>query len=560
MQDIATAHGLSVTGLIAGTTYHYQIITRSAAGATTTADATFTTLAPGGPVNDYWADAINMPGRTGTLTGSNVAATNEANEPVSYNSTQSHNGIWYKWYCDADNLSIAVNTYGSTYPSNPNPPVGGSGWLDTVLDAWSGTDISNLVFITFDDDDSTGQYGYNSNLIVQATKGVTYYFRVYGYGPSDEGNIILHWNAYATVPLVLSNYQAAVSGSSVTLSFDTNLPLAYAYFYFSPTPSSPYYYFGGYFVADSTQLHWTRSPSYGTTPLTTFYYEIFAYTLDYTLTTSPPPPNMLSFTTGPPQLPVISNVSVDSVGKNYANVSWQTDITANYNYVTIVGGGVGTYQATNGLNHGVHVAGLAPNTTYTFIVSSQNNDGTTTSGQSTFTTTQWLERGGVAAHRGVMKASMSVDATPKKLLVQGHLGAGIVGRETTPVVANPSPVAKGEIVFSPSGGDVGYSTASPFLVGSQGLRVVALRMGVNINYYQAIILTLHAQDPLGNRTDPPGATITYPLNSSYYQIVRKDLPPVDIVPYSLIWFTGVGTGPIQGGERQYSYAVILEYA
>ncbi len=56
---LVTSHSLTLNSLTCGTTYHYEITSVGSAGSTSTADATFTTSACGGPVSDDFHSILN---------------------------------------------------------------------------------------------------------------------------------------------------------------------------------------------------------------------------------------------------------------------------------------------------------------------------------------------------------------------------------------------------------------------------------------------------------------------------------------------------------------------
>ena len=56
---LVTSHSLTLNSLTCGTTYHYEITSVGSAGSASTADATFTTSACGGPVSDDFHSVLN---------------------------------------------------------------------------------------------------------------------------------------------------------------------------------------------------------------------------------------------------------------------------------------------------------------------------------------------------------------------------------------------------------------------------------------------------------------------------------------------------------------------
>lgn len=167
------------------------------AGAVSGGDA-ITGLATGGvtPANDNFIDAAVITGASGSTTGSNLGANPEINEPD--NSYQpATNSVWWKWVAAYDGPAT-FDTIGSSNDSGP---------LDTVMDIWTGSDITSLALVGSDDD---GGGSGASSFAWDASGGTTYYVRVYGYGPTDEGDIALNWTN-----LLDTNVGALVGGADL---------------------------------------------------------------------------------------------------------------------------------------------------------------------------------------------------------------------------------------------------------------------------------------------------------------------------------------------------------
>lgn len=131
------------------------------------------------PANDNFANAEaigNGAFFTANFSASNVDATSEAGEPNPSN-VGAGKSIWYKWTAPADPRPMQVSTHGTTFK--------------TVISVYSGTALSNLVFITSDSffiDTTRG-----SNTIFFPQPNTTYYLSLDGNVsnvPSSQSGII----------------------------------------------------------------------------------------------------------------------------------------------------------------------------------------------------------------------------------------------------------------------------------------------------------------------------------------------------------------------------------
>src|SRR6266404_6615200 len=87
------------------------------------------------PINDAFTNATLISGSTGTVFGVNFNATREPGEPIHY--TTGGRSVWYSWTAP-DTGTATFDTFGSSF--------------DTLLAAYTGTDLSNLVQVAANDD------------------------------------------------------------------------------------------------------------------------------------------------------------------------------------------------------------------------------------------------------------------------------------------------------------------------------------------------------------------------------------------------------------------------
>ena len=143
---------------------------------------------PTPPDNDNFADAIDLPGDTGTQTGTTtVNATFEVGEPVCVY-TSATNTVWFKWTCTTDG-AFTISTLGSTNPS--------AGEWDAVLGIYTGATVATLTPLPGTPQDS----GLEETMSVLVSAGTTYYIQLAGDNgdpPQDAANILLNWSWAAT--------------------------------------------------------------------------------------------------------------------------------------------------------------------------------------------------------------------------------------------------------------------------------------------------------------------------------------------------------------------------
>ncbi len=131
--------------------------------------------APAGPPdNNNFADAINITGVRGQVSGTSVNATKEVGEP---NHAEESGGrsVWWRWTAPGSGVTT-VDTRGSTF--------------DTLLAVYTGNAVGSLASIAFNDDHD----GLSSSRVqFTAVAGTTYRIVVDGYLGSS-GTIVLNWD------------------------------------------------------------------------------------------------------------------------------------------------------------------------------------------------------------------------------------------------------------------------------------------------------------------------------------------------------------------------------
>lgn len=136
------------------------------------------------PLNDAFASAIEIVGASGSVTGDNTGATEEAGEPQSGTAGKT---IWYKWTApnDAVPRTLKLNTYSTV-------AVG-----DTTLGVFTGAAVGALVEVGFNDDADVGSLSAVSFI---PSPGVTYFIQLGTFSGGEEGEIVLSWETVAFTP------------------------------------------------------------------------------------------------------------------------------------------------------------------------------------------------------------------------------------------------------------------------------------------------------------------------------------------------------------------------
>jgi Ca2+-binding RTX toxin-like protein len=121
------------------------------------------------PLNDNLADAAELSGRSGIVTGSSSGATAEPGEPGG-------TSVWYRWTADASGV-VSFDTVGSNF--------------DTVVGVYLGTSVPDLVVVALNDDDPFLGCC-SSRVSFRAAQGQTYRIAVDGFD-GETGMFNLSW-------------------------------------------------------------------------------------------------------------------------------------------------------------------------------------------------------------------------------------------------------------------------------------------------------------------------------------------------------------------------------
>ena len=180
---VSSATTATISGLTNNTTYSFRVAAINSANTGAYSTAITATPIPA-TTNDTFADAALITGVSGSLAGSTVNASREANEPThgGYGGSAS---IWYSWTAPSDG-TLALSTQGSSF--------------DTLLGAYTGTNVANLNPLATNDDSGGGLW---SAVTVYISAGTRVAIAIDGYG-GLRGSTTLGWTftpvATPTVP------------------------------------------------------------------------------------------------------------------------------------------------------------------------------------------------------------------------------------------------------------------------------------------------------------------------------------------------------------------------
>ncbi len=182
-------------------------------------------------LNDNFANALPLPFLVlGNIVSHNNFSTGETSEP-NPNGDSTRNSVWFKWTPQVI-TNIDINTIGSGF--------------DTTLGIYTGSDLSTLALVGFNDDDPiTGSPG--SRVRFTASPGITYYIAVDGYN-NAVGSIVLRTiaaasnNNFTDSTNLFSETSGRILASNINATLEasepnTNLQIKTIWFSWTPTYS-----------------------------------------------------------------------------------------------------------------------------------------------------------------------------------------------------------------------------------------------------------------------------------------------------------------------------------
>jgi hypothetical protein len=121
--------------------------------------------------NDYFQDAIVLPGNEGTVTGTNVGASNVNDTPTNLAAHTPNSGVWYHWTPTFNGQAVVDTNFSEFLPDSS---------YDTKLAVFTGDSLATLVPVASDDDSG---FGSNSRVVFAAAAGTPYRIWVGGSSP-----------------------------------------------------------------------------------------------------------------------------------------------------------------------------------------------------------------------------------------------------------------------------------------------------------------------------------------------------------------------------------------
>lgn len=128
------------------------------------------------PINDDFANAIELVGLSGQVGGHNIGATAEVGEPEHAHNMGPYHSVWWRWTAPSDG-ELTVWTEGSAF--------------DTVLALYFGTAVHALFEVASNDDEEGGATW--SKVTTPVAAGMTYHIAVDGAFDEENGLIRLSW-------------------------------------------------------------------------------------------------------------------------------------------------------------------------------------------------------------------------------------------------------------------------------------------------------------------------------------------------------------------------------
>lgn len=132
--------------------------------------------------NDAFANAIEISGSSGAIASDNTGYTTDDGHVDAI-----HRSAWYRWTAPADGV-VTFDTLGTVFL--------GDGFPDTVLAAYTGSVVSALTQLDFNDDYGgfSGGNQYLSQITFTAASGTLYHICLGGYDDSEFGLFALNWS------------------------------------------------------------------------------------------------------------------------------------------------------------------------------------------------------------------------------------------------------------------------------------------------------------------------------------------------------------------------------
>jgi hypothetical protein len=326
---LVTSHSVTLTGLAAGTTYDFDVVSTNATGTpATSANATFTTTT-----------SMGTPPYVGYVAYWGVNNT----------------GVTISWSTDA--LATTQLAYGITTALGQLSP------LQTTLAYSHGVVLTGL-------NPGTTYY-----FVAQSTaaNGATGYSTTYSFTTTGM--------ATSPAPAISSVVVTGITSTSATITWTTDQASSSQVNYGTTTS------YGSSSTPDTTLVTSHSVTLTGLTAGRTYNFDVVSANASSVSSTSA---NSTFSTTGAGSAPVISNVATTGISSTSVTITWTTDQATSslVNYGTTAAyGSTSALNATLVTSHSVTLTGLTPGTSYDFdVVSANTANASATSANSTFIT------------------------------------------------------------------------------------------------------------------------------------------------------------------------------
>ena len=410
-------HGVQLSGLTPGTTYHFSALSMGATGSLgSSPDFSFTTSGTA-PLVISAVTASAITGSSATITWTTDVI---ASSQVSYGTTTAYGsqttlnsalvtahsvtltglgtGATYNYVVTSTSLAGGTATsLNFTFATPSTPPavitaVTASGISSTSATITWTTDQTASTLVNYG---TTTAYGSQSALnstpvtahsmtLAGLTPSTTYNYAVTSVNGSGTPTTSVNFTFATTAapaPAITAVTASAISSTSATITWTTDQTASTLVNYGTTTA------YGSQSTLNSTLLTAHTVTLTGLTASTTYNYAATSANGGGTSTTSV---NFTFATTAAPA-PVITAVTASGISSTSATITWTTDQTAStlVNYGTTTGyGSQSALNSTLVTAHTVTLTGLTVGTTYNYAVTSANGAGTSaTSSNFTFATT-----------------------------------------------------------------------------------------------------------------------------------------------------------------------------
>jgi hypothetical protein len=405
---LVTAHSVVLTGLIAGTTYDFEVTsTNSPGGTSLSTNQTFATLTTPPFITNVVATAVSPTSETITwTTDQNSSSVVNYGGSIAYGSSASGAGGVMSHTVTITGLTLGT-TYqfdvSSTNASNQTGTTGNFSFLTLTpaptISAVTATAVTTttatITWTTDLNSSSTVNYGpttgYGSSATGAAstahsvnlsglTPGTQYNFDVVSTnspgGTQTSGNFT--FTTVNVAPTISAVNSTGVTANSATITWTTNEPSSSQVNY-GTTMS-----YGSQSTLNSALVTSHSVTITGLASGTAYDFDVVSANSSSQSTTS----GNSTFTTNAVP-PVISAVTATAIGTTTATITWTTDQSSSsvVNYGPTISYGSNASGGTSVTAHSVNLTGLAPGTTYDYEVTSANaGNGSATSSGFTFAT------------------------------------------------------------------------------------------------------------------------------------------------------------------------------